>query len=166
MRATVLFFSLALVVCCTAMAQAQGLPDAPSTVINATTAEVIPPVFQPAPAAIQPAPSAPLLGKAVERTKVMDRKFLLLNGLVLASTTADMELTQHCQNSGSCVEMNPTIPRAHWAKHAVNAPTNLAVMYWSYRWKKQGKRLWWVPPLVDIGVHVVGLGSNIRFVGK
>lgn len=141
------------------MLGAKELPDAPSTVVNTTTVEVIPPALQPAPATSRPSPP-----KAVERTKVVDRNFLLLNGLVLATTTADMELTQRCQNAGTCVELNPTIPRARWAKHAVNAPTNLAVLYWSYRWKKQGKRLWWVPPVVDIGAHVVGLGSNIRFV--
>jgi hypothetical protein len=163
MRVTRLLFSLALVLFCAAMTLAQDLPDAPSTVINAATVEVVPPFLQPMTPAIQSVPSRPVVSNAGEGAKVMDRKFLLLNGLVLATTTADMELTQHCQNAGTCVELNPTIPRTRWAKHAVNMPTNLAVMYWSYRWKKQGKRLWWVPPLVDVGAHVVGIGSNIRF---
>jgi hypothetical protein len=154
---------MVLALLCAALVQAQELPDAPSTVINAATVEVVPPFLKPASPAIKPAPAKLVESNAGEGTKVMDAKFLWLNGLVLATTTADMELTQHCQNAGTCVELNPTIPRDRWAKHLVNVPTNAAVVYWSYRWKKQGKRLWWVPPLVDIGAHVVGIGSNIRF---
>jgi len=149
MRAASLILSLMLVVCCAAALGAQALPDAPSTVMRAQNSPTL------VPRTWGTEPEKP--------SQVMDAKFLLLGGLVLATTTADMELTQHCQNSGSCVELNPTIPRARWAKHAVNLPTNAAVMYWAYRWKKEGKRLWWMPPLVDIGVHLVGVGSNLRF---
>ncbi len=153
---------MVLVLLCAAVATAQALPDAPSTVTGAADMKIAAPELNPAPIAVQPFPPKPA-STADEHRKVIDKKFMLLNGLVLATTAADMELTQACQNAGTCTEMNPTIPRDRWAKHMVNVPTNAAVMYWSYRWKKQGKRLWWVPPLVDIGVHAVGLGSNIRF---
>lgn len=158
MRAISFLLLLTLTVFCASLTHAQALPDAPSTVVNGDTLEVVPPMIQPR----SVRPGKPQIADATDR-KVIDRKFMLLGGLVLATTTADMELTQHCQNQGTCVELNPTIPRARWAKHAVNAPTNIAVMYWAYRWKKQGKRLWWVPPLIDIGAHVAGVGSNIRF---
>ncbi len=156
MRATLLFISLMLAVCCASTLHAQALPDAPSTVVNAATVEVIPPTLQPVQAVGQKIADAP-------QPKVMDRKFMWLGGLVFATTAADMELTQRCQNAGTCVELNPTVPRARWAKYATNTATNVGVMYWAYRWKKQGKRLWLVPPLVDIGAHVLGLGSNLRF---
>ncbi len=154
---------IVLVLLCAAVATAQALPDSPSTVAGAATVRLATPELNPAPLAVQPISPKPPTNTADEHQKVIDKKFLSLNGLVLATTAADMELTQACQNAGTCTEMNPTIPRARWAKHMVNVPTNAAVIYWSYRWKKQGKRLWWVPPLVDIGVHAVGLGSNIRF---
>jgi len=162
MRPTFLFVSLTLALLCASFVTAQALPDAPSKIVASDIVEVPPPFLNPA-AAIQPGSPKRTTSLQVERSTVVDKKFMLIGSLILATTTADMELTQHCQNAGTCVELNPTIPRARWAKHAVNVPTNVGVMYWAYKWKKQGKRLWWVPPMVDIAVHAVGLGSNLRF---
>ncbi len=161
MRATFPLLTLVLLLC-TGFISAQSLPDAPSAVLASDTVAVAPPFLNPA-FAIQPGAAGPAPRIANEHPKVIDKKFMLLGSLVMATTTADMELTQHCQNAGTCVELNPTIPRDRWAKHLINVPTNTAVMYWAYRWKKQGKKLWWVPPLADIAVHSVGIGSNVRF---
>ncbi len=150
-----------LVVFCAISVNAQILPDAPSAAVHAVTEDAAAPALTTLGSpAVSPKPVANV---AAEQGKVIDKKFILLGSLVLATTAADMEFTQACQDAGTCTEMNPTIPRERWAKHMVNIPTNAAVMYWAYRWKKQGKRLWWVPPLVDIGVHAVGLSSNVRF---
>jgi hypothetical protein len=155
MRATSFLLLFSVIFCCSLL-RAQSLPGAPSFAVNAATVEVPPPWIRPSP------PIQAGVFRAGE-TRIIDRKFMLLGGLVFGTTAADMQLTQHCQNAGTCVELNPTVPRALWAKYATNSATNTAVMYWAYRWKKEGKRLWWAPPLVDIGIHVVGVGSNIRF---
>ncbi len=153
-----------LVVFCATFVTAQALPDAPSAaVVKAVAEDAAAPALTATKLAVSPISPKPPAENAPEQRKVIDKKFMLLGGLVLATTAADMEFTQACQDAGTCKEMNPTIPRERWAKHMVNVPTNAAVMYWAYRWKKQGKKLWWVPPLVDIGVHAVGLGSNVRF---
>jgi hypothetical protein len=95
--------------------------------------------------------------------KVMDRNFLLLAGLTFGLTAADVELTQHCLKEKTCVELNPTLPHSRWGMYAANTPVNLAVMYFSYRRKASGKGGWWIAPLVDAGIHGVGIGTNIRF---
>ncbi len=161
MRAT--FLLSLLVLFCAMLVAAQALPDAPSAAVIAVTEDAAAPTLTTATPAVLPVSPKPLASVAPEQRKVIDKKFILLGSLVAATTTADMEFTQACQDAATCKEMNPTIPRERWAKHMVNVPTNAAVMYWAYRWKKHGKKLWWVPPLVDIGVHAVGLGSNVRF---
>jgi hypothetical protein len=40
------------------------------------------------------------------------------------------------------------------------------LFWWSYRRKQDGKRLWWLAPLIVVGSHAAGVGSNLRFVGK
>lgn len=97
------------------------------------------------------------------RRKVIDRNFLLLGALTFGLTAADIELTQHCLKEKTCVELNPTLPHSRWGMYAVNTPVNLAVMYFSYRRKASGKGGWWIAPLVDAGIHGVGIGTNIRF---
>jgi hypothetical protein len=97
------------------------------------------------------------------RPSVFDKKFLLLGALVFGLTAADVELTQHCLHAGTCYEMNPTLPRSRWGQYAMNTATNTAVMYFAYRRRASGKWGWWIAPLVDIGAHAGGIGSNIRF---
>jgi hypothetical protein len=98
--------------------------------------------------------------------KVMDKKFIALGALVFGLTAMDMEFTQHCLQRHTCVELNPTLPHSRIGMYAVNTPVNLAVMYFAYRRRAGGKWGWSIAPLVDIGSHVVGVGSNIRFLGK
>jgi hypothetical protein len=95
--------------------------------------------------------------------KVIDRKFLALAIATVALTTMDVEMTQHCMAARTCYEMNPTLPNSRWGQYVENSATNAAVMYFSYRRRKSGKWGWWVPQAVDIGAHLVGVGSNIRF---
>jgi hypothetical protein len=102
----------------------------------------------------------------VSQPKVMDKKFIALGALVFGLTAMDMEFTQHCLQRHTCVELNPTLPHSRFGMYAVNTPVNLAVMYFSYRRRAAGKWGWWLAPVVDIGSHTVGVGSNIRFLGK
>jgi hypothetical protein len=119
-------------------------------------------------AAIQPSasPALYLQPPAVEqahRGRVLDKTFIALAVLAFASTSADVELTQHCLQERTCVEMNPTLPHSRWGMYAVNTPVNVALMYLSYHRKSAGKWGWWIAPVGVLGAHGVGVASNIRF---
>ncbi len=170
-RVTVLFVG----VLCALAARAQSasllpgeLPDAPHAAAT-TVAEDAPPADFAGALARLPLPTtaaAPMLLAAtpLPPRKLMDKKFIALGLLVFGLTALDVETTQHCLQRNLCEELNPTLPRSHWGMYAVNTPVNAAVMYFSYRRRKSGKWGWWLPPVVDIGAHAVGVGSNIRWV--
>jgi hypothetical protein len=166
MRIVVLI--LVLLVCLATGAAADELPDAPSAArdLRATSpgdSDLTLLVVQPS---LLQSPAATLLtaAEAPHKRKVMDRNFLLLGALTFGLAAADVELTQHCLNEKTCVELNPTLPRSRWGMYATNTPVNLAVMYFAYRRKAAGKGGWWIAPLIDAGIHGVGIGSNVRFV--
>jgi hypothetical protein len=95
--------------------------------------------------------------------KVVDGKFIFLGVMTMLSTAADIEFTQHCLKEKTCHELNPTLPLSRWGMYATNTPVNLAVMYWSYRRKRDGKFGWWLPMTIDVGIHGGGLATNVRF---
>src|SRR5690242_11867732 len=90
--------------------------------------------------------------------KVVDKKFLALTGIATALTVMDFEMTQHCLGNRTCVESDPLMPTSRAGMYASSVPVNAALYYWSYRWKKQGKRLWWVPTAAAIASHAIGVG--------
>lgn len=157
----ILVLILALLVCLGVSAAAGDLPDSPGAVRNLQLLASRNWAF-PIPA-VQPPPAAAMLASPEPSRKVMDRNFLLLGALTFGLTAADIELTQHCLEAKTCVELNPTLPHSRWGMYAVNTPVNLAVMYFAYRRKASGKRGWWIAPLIDTGIHGVGIGSNVRF---
>jgi hypothetical protein len=95
--------------------------------------------------------------------KVVDKKFLALTGVATALTVMDFEMTQHCLGNRTCVESDPLMPTSHAGMYASSAPVNAALYYWSYRLKRKGSRIWWVPTAAAIASHAVGVGTNIRF---
>ncbi|MFB3917785.1 MAG: hypothetical protein ACE14M_13720 [Terriglobales bacterium] len=119
-----------------------------------------------APQSVMPAPviaPAPAAQPERPRPKVIDKKFIALAALVVGLTAADVELTQHCLEARTCYEMNPSLPRSRWGQYAVNTVTNAAVMYLAYHRRARGKWGWWLSPVIDIGAHGAGIGSNLRF---
>jgi hypothetical protein len=98
--------------------------------------------------------------------KVFEKKFALLAGLAAGLTIADFEMTQHCLKFRTCAEADPLMPTSHAGMYASNMPLNAALFWWSYRRKQDGKRLWWLAPLVVVGSHAAGIGTNLRFIGK
>jgi hypothetical protein len=162
----------AAALCFCLCAQAQMIADAALPSAPAASAVTDPaPVLPPSDLSALPLLSAPAAVSLAVRPvpepakrKIVDKKFIFVNAMVLALTTADIELTQHCLAAKTCVELNPTLPRSRWGMYAVNTVTNTAVTYFSYRRRKSGKWGWWVAPVVDIGAHAVGVGSNFRFV--
>ncbi len=158
------------------------LPDAPSsnfmleravTPVELTELRVVlPPAFDLGTAIALPA-AMPMIAPVVavqkplpERKKVFDKKFALLAGFAAGLTIADFEMTQRCLHRHTCVEADPLMPTNHAAMYVSNLPLNAALFWWAYRRKGDGKKLWWLPPLTVIGSHAVGVGTNIRFVGK
>jgi hypothetical protein len=109
------------------------------------------------------ATSTAVLAPSLERKKVVDKKFLILTGIATGLTIADFEMTQRCLGKRTCVESDPLMPTSRAGMYASSAPVNAALYYWSYRWKKQGKKLWWLPTVAAIASHAVGVGTNIRF---
>jgi len=102
----------------------------------------------------------------VKKKKVFDKKFALLAGLAAGLTIADFEMTQRCLQRHTCVEADPLMPTSHAGMYLTNIPLNAALFWWGYRRKEDGKRLWWLAPLMVVGSHAVGVGTNVRFVGK
>jgi hypothetical protein len=165
-----LLLTAALLSSCLAFGQAPiqtasvELPTAASAitqpaVAEATDALLIKPAIPVKPVGVAAAPEVPT-------RKMMDAKFMTLGTLVFATTAFDMELTQHCLQRGTCHELNPTLPTSHWGMYATNTPVNAAVMYLAYKRRQGGHRDWWIWPMVDTGIHIVGMGSNLRFLGK
>jgi hypothetical protein len=164
-----------LVLLFAATSVAAELPDAPSTgvpVERAIPAETIadlritmPAAFDLAewvaqPIAIEAAPAP------AKKKKVFDKKFAVLAGLAAGFTIADFEMTQRCLQRHTCVEADPLMPTSHAGMYLTNIPLNAVLFWWGYRRKEDGKRLWWLAPLMVVGSHVAGVGTNLRFVGK
>ena len=152
------------------------LPDSPSTnfapehslvSVSATELRVaLPPALDLAEAIAAPAIVIESKPVAAPKKRVLDKKFAVLAGLAAGLTVADFEMTQHCLQRRTCVESDPLMPTAHAGMYATNIPLNAALFWWSYRRKQDGKRLWWLAPLMVVGSHAAGVGTNIRFVGK
>ncbi len=144
------------------------LPNAPSSEPSAALTETpllrvtAPPAFDLAEWVAQPvAIEAPAKPK-----KVFDKKFAALSFLAAGLTVADFEMTQRCLARHTCVEADPLMPSSRAGMYATNMPLNAALFWWSYRRKAEGKRLWWVAPLVIIGSHAAGVATNVPFIGK
>ncbi len=100
------------------------------------------------------------------KNRVFDKKFALLAGLGTALTVADFEMTQHCLQRRTCVESNPLMPTSHAGMYLTNIPLNAVLTWWAYHRKEHAQRLWWVPPLAVVASHAVGVGTNVRFIGR
>lgn len=90
--------------------------------------------------------------------RVVDAKFVGMSALVMGTTIADIETTQHCLGNGTCRELNPMIPHSRAGMYAVNLPINALAMYVSYRLKAGGHKTWWIAPIAISGAHGIGAG--------
>ena len=93
--------------------------------------------------------------------------FWPLTAATIATTVADVELTQHCIRAGTCQEGNPLLePLMHSRKHiyAIQLPLAIGVSYLGYRWHKDDFKYWWVPQAAVVAGHGVGIGFGLRFV--
>ena len=96
---------------------------------------------------------------------ILASSFWLLTGATVATTVADIELTQHCIRMGTCHEGNPLYPRlSHKQIYAVQLPIAIGVSYLGYRWHKDKFKYWWVPQAAVVAGHGAGIGFGLRFV--
>jgi len=119
----------------------------------------------PVPAAVITANADPAqsfrLAEPPPKSRVADAKFSVLSALVMGTTIADLERTQHCLARGTCVELNPLLPHSRAGMYAVNVPVNAATMYLAYRLKSSGRKTWWIAPAVVAAGHL--LGATVTF---
>jgi len=91
-----------------------------------------------------------------KQPRVMDTKFLLLNGLHIGLAALDIGLTQRCIASGRCREGNPMMPSSLAGQAAVGSAIVGYGFFVSYRMKKHESKAWWLSPVVGIGAHTAG----------
>lgn len=104
-------------------------------------------------------PSAPVVVNfqpSYERPRVIDTKFLLLNGLHMGLAALDYGLTQHCLANHHCREGNPLMPSSAAGQAAVGSAWVGSGFLISYHLKKQDSNVWWLSPLAGIGAHAAG----------
>ena len=82
----------------------------------------------------------------------------------VATTVADIELTQHCIQAGTCREGNPLQSSDRKKVYAFQIPLTIGVSYLGYRWHKDGFKYWWVPQAAVVAGHGVGISFGLRFV--
>ena len=94
--------------------------------------------------------------------KVIDKAYLLLNGLHLGLALADVEATQHCIASHRCREGNPLMPSSQAGQISINAGLFAYAAGSSYWLKRHKAKGWWAPPAAGIAGHAVGVASGLR----
>ena len=106
----------------------------------------------------QPALSAALsyVQPTYRQPRVIDSKFLLLNGLHIGLAALDIGLTQRCIASGRCREGNPMMPSSLAGQAGVGSAIVGYGFFVSYRMKKHESKAWWLSPMVGIGAHTAG----------
>ena len=88
---------------------------------------------------------------------------LFSTGMLFASTTIDIEGSQHCINAGACREENPLMGQKSRAqKYAVAMPLDALVTYFAVREKQHGRGVFpfftlWVATSVHLYFGVNGL---------
>jgi hypothetical protein len=93
--------------------------------------------------------------------RIVDPKFVLLNGLHLGMAILDVGLTQHCIADHHCREGNPMMPSSLAGQLSVNFALVSYGSFVSYRLKKHRSNLWGLSPAVGISAHAVGVATGI-----
>ena len=93
-----------------------------------------------------------------------DRQFMLVNGLMFASSIANVELTTRCFNSGACSAL-PGPLRSRGALYGVGLTTDVGVTLLGHYLRRSGHRWWFVPAAaVTVGnvVYAIHAAQYIR----
>ena len=102
------------------------------------------------------------LSPAVARP-VLNKTYIVLNGLHLGMALADVEMTQHCIADHRCKEGNPMMPSSQAGQISVSVGIFAYAAGSSYWLKKHKSKMWWAPPAVGVVAHVIGFASGLRY---
>lgn len=110
--------------------------------------------------------SSPILAQ----DKTVDKKFIFTSAFLVGASSFDSESTfaalDRC--GFNCKEgnplMRPLFRSGRPAVYIVNGALDTGIIYWSYRMKKDGKKAWWLMPVVIGAVHATAGSFNLRFV--
>jgi hypothetical protein len=92
---------------------------------------------------------------------ILDRRYLLLNGVQLGMALFDVEMTQHCIAQHTCREGNPIMPSSQAGQISVNLGLAVDIAAGSYWMKKHNMKFWWIAPAAGIGAHSAGVATGI-----
>lgn len=99
--------------------------------------------------------------RVIRSPRVVDARFLLINGLHLGLAFADTEMTQKCIADHRCREGNPLMPSSHMGQIAVDLGFVAYASGVSYWFKKHRSTLWWLPPTGGVAAHTFGLATGL-----
>lgn len=100
--------------------------------------------------------------RTIPSKKVVDKKFLFLNGLALGMAVFDVEMTQRCIASQHCQEKNPLMPSSHAGQLGLNLALVSGTTWLSYRQKEHNSKTWWIPPMMGSIVHSIGVATGFQ----
>lgn len=82
----------------------------------------------------------------------------------VAATVADVESTQACLRAGTCKEGNPLMPSNRAGAYGITLSLDALEGWYAHRERAQGKRRWWLVPVISGGVHAgAAAGNGVRF---
>jgi hypothetical protein len=87
--------------------------------------------------------------------RIIDRSFVVVNGVMLGSSVVAAELTQRCLQARACTDV-PDAFRSRAAMYGAGLPAAAGVAYLGYYLKSKGYRWWFVPAaIVTVGNVIV-----------
>jgi hypothetical protein len=86
-----------------------------------------------------------------------------MTGITIASAIADVEFSQTCIKSETCIEANPVMPSSRWKAYAVQAPILALANLMAWKCFKKGHKHWWKPQVGVSAVHGVWAGVAFSF---
>ena len=92
--------------------------------------------------------------------RILDAKYIFINGLHLGMAVFDVEVTQHCIADHHCQEGNPLMPSSQAGALGVSFAFVGYGSFASYWMKKHKSSYWWLSPVVGAGTHGVGVASG------
>src|SRR3989338_7172205 len=111
-----------------------------------------------------------LIPTAVKAQNIADKKFLIINSVMVGTTVYDIESTylvlDRCQ---TCYELNPImrpfVEAGRPQLYAIQGLIDAGVIYTSYQMKKldgKFKKIWWILPVAVTAGHIVAGTGNMR----
>jgi hypothetical protein len=104
--------------------------------------------------------SSSYMRPSYKQPRVLDSKYLLINGLHLGMAALDIGLTQHCIATHRCREGNPLMPSSLAGQVGMDSALVGSGAFISFRLKKADSKLWWLSPVAGISAHTAGVLSG------